>query len=223
MTVVVCVSHSVMGCVDSVPPHTTEDCHYASQTLLGLHGLHFHLLCPDSTSSSSSSSSPFSQSSFSAHTCTSHVRRHYNVYVGPFQCRNPSIISEFELNCTLEQGMGESLDVTVYGVIETGQDSQNKKKEGGGEGGSGEGRRGEVEMVLERAVSFKEPINFREKFEKFFELGVGGMKKEIDELYRRAFASRGRTTDAWHTCTYMYTCIGVGTGGARGASAPPIF
>ena len=49
----------------------------------------------------------------------------------------------------------------------------------------------EVVMELESAVSFKDAIDFREKFAKFSELGVGGLKREIDELYRRAFASRG--------------------------------
>ena len=44
---------------------------------------------------------------------------------------------------------------------------------------------------LEGAVSFREAIDFREKFSRFVELGVGGLKREIDELYRRAFASRG--------------------------------
>ena len=54
-----------------------------------------------------------------------------------------------------------------------------------------EGRK-EVVMELGGAVSFKDAIDFREKFAKFTELGVGGLKKEIEELYRRAFASRGQ-------------------------------
>lgn len=53
-----------------------------------------------------------------------------------------------------------------------------------------EGER-EVVMEFDGAVSFKDAIDFREKFAKFSELGVGGLKREIDELYRRAFASRG--------------------------------
>ena len=47
-------------------------------------------------------------------------------------------------------------------------------------------------MVFKSAVSFKERINYRERFAKFVDMGVGGMKREINELYRRAFASRGQ-------------------------------
>ena len=82
----------------------------------------------------------------------------------------------------MERGAGENLDVVVY--------RGNKRESGKSEGEGDEGR--EVEMVLEGVVSFKEAIDFKEKFSKFSELGVGGLKKEIDELYRRAFASRGR-------------------------------
>ena len=52
----------------------------------------------------------------------------------------------------------------------------------------------EVIARLEAAVSFKEAIDFREKFSRFVELGVGGLKREIDELYRRSFASRGESS-----------------------------
>ena len=74
----------------------------------------------------------------------------------------------------MDKGRGQKLDVAIYRY--------------GGEGGEGERV---AEMVLEAAVSFKEVIDFREKFSKFSDLGVGGLKREIDELYRRAFASRG--------------------------------
>ena len=107
------------------------------------------------------------------------------------------VLSQFTLNCTVDRGAGEKLDVVVYrGAGVRGQSSGLSEKDEGkseGEGGEGEGGEGrEVEMVLEGVVSFKEAINFREKFSKFSELGVGGLKREIDELYRRAFASRGR-------------------------------
>ena len=41
-------------------------------------------------------------------------------------------------------------------------------------------------------MAYREAVNFKEKFERFVELGVGGLKKEIEELYRRAFVSRGK-------------------------------
>ena len=47
-------------------------------------------------------------------------------------------------------------------------------------------------MVFKSAVSFKERINYRERFAKFVDMGVGEMKREINELYRRAFTSRGQ-------------------------------
>ena len=114
---------------------------------------------------------------------------HYDIYIGPFQCKHPSILSDFALNCTVEKGAGKHLDVTVYRKVDSSSQNSGQKRGGGEE-------RGEVVMFLGRAVSFKEAINFREKFDKFVELGVGGMKKEIDELYRRAFASRGIATIA---------------------------
>ena len=37
-------------------------------------------------------------------------------------------------------------------------------------------------MVFKTAVSFKERINYRERFAKFVDMGAGGMKREINEL-----------------------------------------
>ena len=41
-------------------------------------------------------------------------------------------------------------------------------------------------MVFKSAVSFKERINCSERFAKFVDMGVGGMKREINELHRRS-------------------------------------
>ena len=46
--------------------------------------------------------------------------------------------------------------------------------------------------VVPGGVAYREAVNFKEKFERFVELGVGGLKKEIEELYRRAFVSRSK-------------------------------
>ena len=97
------------------------------------------------------------------------------------------MVSKFVVNCTVDRGTGRKLDVIVYRNEKL--HSRDWKYSTTGGGGEGEGR--EVEMLLEGVVSFKEAIDFREKFSKFSELGVGGLKREIDELYRRAFASRG--------------------------------
>ena len=183
----------VQGCVDSLPLLNTEDCHYAGHIMLSLHGLYLDLLCPDITTHKQQQQQQQQQQQhqtqrFSIIRCTNHFRKHYSVYVGPFLCRDPTIHSKFTINCTVERGAGEHLDVIVYRNADSQDPNAASKGKGAGEGERGEE---EVEMVLERAVSFKEAINFREKFDKFVELGVGGMKKEINELYRRAFASRG--------------------------------
>lgn len=78
------------------------------------------------------------------------------------------------VNCTLSPGKGEGLDVTL----------QQKTK-------SGECSGSDIVARLPQGVSYREVINFKEKFNQFVDYGVGGLKKEIEELYRRAFASRG--------------------------------
>ena len=101
------------------------------------------------------------------------------------------MFSEYALNCSVENGRGKGLSVSVHRQSGSVAGDVEDVRGGEGSGGGGAGVRGEVVMLLEGAVSFKESINFREKFSKFVELGVGGMKREIEELYRRAFASRG--------------------------------
>ena len=43
-------------------------------------------------------------------------------------------------------------------------------------------------------VSYKPLIDYKRHFESFIELGVGGLSKQINELYQRAFASRSKLT-----------------------------
>ena len=75
-------------------------------------------------------------------------------------------VSDFKLVCTLP-GIGrEELDVVL--------------REGG-----------VSKAVLVGAVSYRPVINYRKMFDQFVSYGVGGMKEQIEELYRRAFASRG--------------------------------
>ena len=199
--------YTVAGCTNSDPLFSTEDCHFAGHTHLTLHGLHFHLLCPEVTP-------PTDHARFPTGRCTSHVRTRYTVYVGTVLCRDVTVVSQFMLSCTLERGAGKNLDVVVY------RNMEERVREGEGEGE----REREVVMILKDVVSFKEIIDFREKFNRFAELGVGGLKKEIDELYRRAFASRGTypplslspTSELVLVCVYVCSvyirCISGGIG-----------
>ncbi len=41
-------------------------------------------------------------------------------------------------------------------------------------------------------VSYKPLIDYKYHFDNFLELGVGGLSKQIKELYQRAFASRSK-------------------------------
>ena len=41
-------------------------------------------------------------------------------------------------------------------------------------------------------VSYKPLIDYKRHFDSFLELGVGGLSKQINELYQRAFASRSK-------------------------------
>lgn len=177
---------AVSGCVDSIPPRTTEDCHFAGKVRLTLHGLNFDHRCYEATSSHdrTSSSKNGLESLFRFYTalCTNSFTKHYAVYIGDIECKAISVLSAFKINCTAEGARGMGVPVTIKKLpIQESSTGVNTPQ----------ASELEVVSVLSQAVSFKEAINFREKFAKFVELGVGGLKKEIDELYRRAFASRG--------------------------------
>ena len=93
------------------------------------------------------------------------------IRVGSTTCGDAVVVSPYVINCTLRPGTGSDLDVTVERVA----------------GKSGH----EMVATLSTALSFQNVIDFRDKFGCFVEYGVGGLKKEIQELYQRAFASRG--------------------------------
>ena len=160
---------SVTGCHDSVPAKTTKDCHYAGQVKLVTYGKNFNdrnLQIPECTHSRG-------RSVFETEACQKSFRERVRVFVGEVECMSVKLVSFFQINCTLVDGAGMDQDVTV------------KVKTGSSDDWT-------VLVKFSGAVSFKEKINFRERFSKFVEFGVGGLKKEIDELYRRAFASRGK-------------------------------
>lgn len=89
-----------------------------------------------------------------------------SVFVGQQKCKGLIYVNDFKLVCTLPHIGGEALDVTL-------RDS------------------GVDKAVLLAAVSYRPVINYRKMFDQFVSYGVGGMKEQIEELYRRVFASRG--------------------------------
>lgn len=174
---------AVTGCSDSDPLWTTSDCHHSAHSQLSLHGLNFNQLCSNeplvsSPLASAEGEAPPTRATPTTGMCTQNFRKYYKVSVGPFQCKDPRIISDYVINCTVSGGSGKDWAATISRVPGEGAEAQ-----------------GDVVASLKGAVSFREAIDFREKFSRFVELGVGGLKKEIDELYRRAFASRGTPPD----------------------------
>jgi len=88
------------------------------------------------------------------------------VLIGEHKCSGLVYLNDYKLVCTLPSIGGEALDVTL-------RDS------------------GVDKAVLSAAVSYRPVINYRKMFDQFTSYGVGGMREQIEELYRRAFASRG--------------------------------
>ena len=166
---------AVTGCQDSDPARTTSDCHFAGKIRLVLHGVNFNTFCSPLTSMTSA--------------CVREFGDHYSVYVGIVECGEVALVSQYQINCTVERVSGTNLDVEIRRKPSalTHNDGGVASRDDGGVVGD----EGSVVAAIKGAVSFKERINYRERFSKFVDMGVGGMKREIDELYRRAFASRG--------------------------------
>lgn len=157
--------------MDSDPLYSTSNCHYGGGQLLSLHGLWFSRLCR-STENIPEQHSSSNVLYIDSKACTTFFREHYDIKIGTFSCSNPVVVSTFVIKCTLEAGSGSKLPVTV--VVK------------------GEKESGAVVGRLDEAVSYKEHLNLKDQFSRFSEYGVGGLRKEIEELYRRAFASRGK-------------------------------
>lgn len=173
---------AVTGCVDSDPARTTRECHFAGKINLVLHGINFHALCNTPSPSIST-------------TCINDFSRQFCVLIGGVECSRVSLVSQYQINCTVEKASGSDRDVVLkkrYLTSGVGGELGMVGREAEPAGVSGEESGGEVVIAFGGAVSFKERIDYRERFDKFVDMGVGGMKREIDELYRRAFASRGQ-------------------------------
>ncbi len=158
---------AVTGCENSTPLRTTSECHHMARIQLAIHGMNFDQFCtpPDQHDT------PPQQ--FNVGSCTASFRHDYVLMVGTVKCFAVTLLSPYRLDCSIEKVNGKNLPVTLARVFTNGTQ--------------------ETVAKLESVVSFKEAINFKEKFDKFVELGVGGLKKQIDELYRRAFASRSES------------------------------
>ena len=99
------------------------------------------------------------------------------VTVGSYPCGAVSIVSEHEVRCRLGAGHGENLDVSLAITTSVLQLSQK----------------------LPRAVSYSMQatprVDVKEAFSDFLALGVGGLDRQLRELYRRAFQSRELSQD----------------------------
>ncbi len=169
---------AVTGCEDSIPLRTTSECHNMGRVQLAIHGMNFDQFCnpPDEQNSS--------PPQFNSPRCTSAFRRDHIMMIGGVKCLGVSLVSSYRMDCSIEKMSGQNLPVTISRVFPNGTKI--------------------VVTEMEEAVSFKEAINYKEKFDKVVELGVGGLKKEIDELYRRAFASRSKLV---YNCVYLGTAL----------------
>lgn len=164
MIIVVCL-FIVSGCINSDPIKTTNNCLPNSEQTLTIHGTGFIALCPDNDHNTI----------IDYNHCTHHIQNNYCVFVGNTKCIQLKMNNMYKLTCTLASGNGNELPVMITRL-------------------SGECVMKDVVAVMAGAVSFKPVINYREMFNQFVEYGVGGLKGQIDELYRRAFASRGNNS-----------------------------
>ena len=196
----------VSGCVNSDPLKTVSSCHYNGGNVLSIHGIGFSEFCGGDAFDVQGIKNQRNQLRINRKYCSDYIQNHFCIFVGEKECLKPVFENIFMINCTLIAGSGIGLDVMIVRRVtnkrhegeEIVQDNEgrtqkysNKNKDKILGDNKGECEFGEIITMLSGAVSYKEVINFRDKFNQFVEYGVGGLKKEIEELYRRAFASRG--------------------------------
>ena len=109
---------------------------------------------------------------FDATSCSKSFNEEYIIRVGSTTCNDAVVASPYVITCTLRSGSGNDLAVAVERAVGT----------------NGH----ETITILPDALSFRSVVDFKNEFGRFVEYGVGGLKKEIQELYQRAFASRGK-------------------------------
>lgn len=162
---------SVSGCINSEPLKTTSNCNSHGGQILSLHGLGWNHLCQSEPIPASRVVDQRPTMTFDTTACSKLFKQEYTIRVGSTVCSDVIIASPYVINCTLRPGSGNDLDVAIERAAKT--------------------NGLEVITMLQAAVSFREIVDFKDKFGRFVEYGVGGLKKEIKELYQRAFASRG--------------------------------
>lgn len=157
--------------MNSSPLKTTANCHYGGGHTLSIIGYGLAYVCPHSTQEGGEGDKRVHITPKQLSDCNRLYGDTYRVLIGDHQCNDPFFVSTFIINCTLGRGKGEELDVKLLSCVD--EELCN------------------VVATLPGGLSYRKVINFKDKFSQFVEYGVGGMKREIDELYRRAFASRG--------------------------------
>ena len=160
------------GCIDSDPLKTTTNCLSGGGQTLTLHGVGFSHLCANPPAREGNERSQFQVDAYS---CSEHIKNSYCVLIGQNSCTALSLSNVFSLTCAMSAGQGENLSVKLVKRTSGGCEPKHTVAE------------------IPAAVSYKQVINFRQMFNQLVEYGVGGLKKEIDQLYRRAFASRGES------------------------------
>lgn len=108
---------AVTGCVDSDPARTTRECHFAGKINLILHGINFHSMCNLATPSPTISPS-----------CVNDFSSRFSVLVGVAECSQVGLVSQYQINCTVEKAVGENLDVVIRRKgVEGSVDSRDRK------------------------------------------------------------------------------------------------
>lgn len=150
-------------------------------------------LCPAHNSPDDLTANRHSQLQLDVDECGNHFISNFCVLVGSTRCTSVTVTTLYTIQCVLgsvsDDGSG-SEDVIIVSA-----------KDGGSRCSK------DVMASLPEAVSYKKSVNYREMFDHFMEYGVGGLGHEVDELYRRAFASRGTLCTLYTVCTCTYICI----------------
>lgn len=158
---------AVAGCVDSSPLLNTKNCKPGHT--ITIYGMYFYSIV---TGKNSGFDNIHYQRDTLKIPATTYATAQYQnqILVGEEICKDLTIISEFVMKCklpTVKVGIG--LDLSL---IQLSRDNKIS-----------------TVALFPNAISFKEK-NIHNVMSKLTEFGVGGLKKEIKELYRRAFASR---------------------------------
>lgn len=170
--------------MDSDPKRTTTNCPGSGGKPLTIRATGISSLCPDHTHN-------HAHLVIDSDQCTGHIRDNYCVTVGDSECTQLSVEGYFTLTCTLGVGSGSDLSVRITRRDPGSKTCDCRSCDSSSKSCDPGSKSCDIVAELVKAVSYKSTVNFRDIFDRFVEYGVGGLKKEVDELHRRAFASRG--------------------------------